>query len=119
MQVPYFRGHPTIDVLIGNIGSLAAALFRLKRRFPGIVTDPGLLADRPAPRPSIRAPLQVVQDPVPNPVRKPLLLSTHQVSLYKWVLEVFDDSASLLNHTHPIVPMVVDDKIQKRCLKLL
>ena len=29
----YFRGHPTIDVLIGSIGNVAAALVRMKRCF--------------------------------------------------------------------------------------
>ena len=43
-RLPYFRGHPTIDVLISSIGSVAAALVRMKRSFRGIVTDLGLLA---------------------------------------------------------------------------
>ena len=41
-RLPYFRGHPNIDVLIGGIGSVAAALVRMKRSFHGIVTDLGL-----------------------------------------------------------------------------
>ena len=86
----YFRGHPTIDVLIGSIGSAAAALVKMKRSFHGIVTDLGLLADRPAAIPSIRAPLDIVRDPLPNPGWKPLLLSTHQVSSYKGLVEVLD-----------------------------
>ena len=59
-RLPYFRGHPNIDVLIGSIGSVAAALVRMKRSFHGIVTDLGLLADRPAAIPSIRAPLDIL-----------------------------------------------------------
>ena len=39
-RLAYFRGHPTIDVPIGSIGNLAAALVRIKRSFCGIVTDP-------------------------------------------------------------------------------
>ena len=54
-RVPYFRGHPNVDVRIGSIGSVAAAFVRMKRSFHGIVTDLGLLADRPAAIPSIRA----------------------------------------------------------------
>ena len=49
----YFRGHPTIDVLISSIRNVAAALVRMKRSFRGIVTNLGLLADGPAPIPSI------------------------------------------------------------------
>ena len=64
-RLPYFRGHPTIDVLIGSIGTVAAALVRMKRSFHGIVTDLDLLADRPAAIPSIRAPLNIVRDPLP------------------------------------------------------
>ena len=94
-RLPYFRGHPTIDVLIGSIGSVAAALVRMKRSFHGIVTDLGLLADRLAAIPSIRAPLDIVRDPLPNPGRKPLLLSTHQVSSYKGLVKVLDYIASL------------------------
>ena len=116
---PYFREHPTIDVLIYTIGSVAAALVRMKRSFRGIVTGLGLLANRPVPLPSIRAPLDVVRDPVPNLCWKPLLLSTHQVSLYKGLAEVLDYVASLKNHTHPIVSILVDENIHKRCLKLL
>ena len=116
---PYFRGHPTIDVLIGSIGNVAAALVRIKRSFCGIVTDLGLLADRPSPIPSIRAPLDIVRDPVPNPGWKPLLLTTHQVSSYKGLVEVLDYIASLSNHTHLIVPILVDENIHKRCLKIL
>ena len=118
-RLPYFRGHPNIDVLIGSIGSVAAALVRMKGSFYGIVTDLGLLADRPASIPSIRALLDIVRDPVPNPGWKPLLLSTHQLSSCKGLVEVLDYIASLSNHTHPIVPILVDENIHKRCLKLL
>ena len=34
-RLPHFRGHPNIDVLIGSIGSVAAALVRMKRSFMG------------------------------------------------------------------------------------
>ena len=106
-------------MLIGSIGSVAAALVRMKRSFHGIVTNLGLLADRPAAIRSIRAPLDIVRDPLPNPGWKPLLLSTHQVSSYKGLVEVLDYIASPSNHTHPIVPILVDENIHKRCLKLL
>ena len=79
-RLPYFRGHPNIGVLIGSIGSVAAALVRMKGSFHGIVTDLSPLADRPAALPSIRVPLDIVREPVPNPGWKPLLLSTQQVS---------------------------------------
>ena len=83
------------------------------------MTDLGLLADRPAAIPSFRMPLDIVRDPVPNAGLKRLLLSTHQVSSYKGLVEVLDYIASLSNHTHPIVPILVDENIHKRCLKLL
>ena len=118
-RLPYFSGHPNIDVLIGSISSVAAALVRVKRTLHQIVTDLTLLADRPAAIPSIRAPLYIVRHPLPNPGWKPLLLSTHQVSSYKRLVEVLDYIASLSNHTHPIVPILVDENIHKRCLKLL
>ena len=47
-RLPYFRGRPNIDVFIGSIGGVAAALVSRKRSFHGIVTDLGLLADGPA-----------------------------------------------------------------------
>ena len=106
-------------MLIGSIGSVAAALVGMKQTFHGLVIDLGLLADRPSKMPSIRAPLDIVPDPVPNPGWKPLLLSTHQVSSYKSLVEVLDYIASLSNHIHPIVPILVDENIHKRCLKLL
>ena len=118
-MLPYFRRHPTIDVLIGSMGSVAAALVRMKRSFHGIMTDLGLLADRHPAIPSIRAPIDIVQDPLPNPGWKPLLLRMHQVPLYKGLVEVLDYIASLSNHTHPIIPILVDENIHKRCLKLL
>ena len=102
-----------------SIGSVAAALVRMKRSFHGIVTDLGLLADRPAPKPSLRALLDIVRDPVPNLGWKALLLSTHEVSSYKGLSEVLDYMASLSDHTHPIVPILVDENIQKRSLKML
>ena len=106
-------------MLIGSIGNVAAALVRLKRSFRGIATHLGLLTDTPAPIPSIRAPLDIVRGSVPNRGWKPLLLTTHQVSSYKGLVEVLDYIASLSNHTHPIVPILVDWNIHKRCLKLL
>ena len=54
--LPYFGGHPKVDVLIGSIGNVAAALVRMKQSLRGVVTYLGLLADRPAPIRSIRAP---------------------------------------------------------------
>ena len=50
---------------------------------------------------------------------KPLLRTTHQVSSYKGFADVLDNIASLSNHTHQIVPILVDENIDKRCLKLL
>ena len=47
------------------------------------------------------------------------MLTTHRVSWYKGLVEVLDYIASLSNHTHPIVPILVDENIHKRCLKLL
>ena len=116
-RLPNFITHPPISVLIGSISNVAAALVRMKRNFRGIVTNLGLLADRPAPIPSIGAP--IVLDPVPNRGWKPLLLTTHQVSSYKGFIEVLEYAASLSNHTHPFVPIFVDENIHKRCLKLL
>ena len=118
-RLPYFRGPPNKDVLVGSIRSVAAALVRMKRTFHGIVTDLGLLADRPAAIPSSRAPLDIVRDPLPNPGCKPLLLSTHQVSPYKDLVKVLNYIASLSNHTHPFVPFLADENIHKGCLKLL
>ena len=66
-SLPYFRGHPTINVLVGSIGNATAALLGMNRSFRRIVTDLGLLADKPAPIPSIRAPLAIVREAVPNP----------------------------------------------------
>ena len=92
---------------------------RMKQSFRGIVTDLGLLVDRPTPIPSIRALLDIVRDLVPNLRCKPLLLFTYKVSSYKGLIELLDYIASLSNHTHPIVPILVDDNTHKRCLKLL
>ena len=50
-----------------------------------------------------------MRDPLPNPGWKPLLLSTHHTSSYKGLVEVLDYIASLSNHTHPIVPILVDE----------
>ena len=117
-RLPYFRGHPTIDVLIGSIGNVVAALVRMKRSFCRIVTDLGVLADRPAPILSIRALVDIVRDQVPNLGWKPLLLTTHQASSYEGLVGVLDYIASLSNHTHLIVPLLLDENIHKRCLKL-
>ena len=106
-------------MLIDSIGSVAAALVRMKRSFHGIVADLGLLADRLAALPIIRAFLDIVPDPVPTPGWKPLLPSTHQVSSYKGLVQVLDCIASLSNQTYPFVPNLVDENIHKRCLKLL
>ena len=118
-RLPCFRGHPTIDLLIGSIGNVAAAVGRMTRSFRRIVGDLGLFADRPSLIPSIRAPLAAVRDTVPNPGWRPLLLTIHQVSSYKGLVELLGYIASLSNHTHPIVPILVDENIDKRCLRLL
>ena len=108
-----------MDVLIGSIDNVAAALDRMKRSFSGTVTDLGVLADRPAPILSMRAPLDIVLDQVPNPGWKPLLLTTPKISSYKGVVEMFDYIASLSNHTHPIVSILVYQNICKKILRLL
>ena len=79
-RLPQFRGRPTIDVLTGSISNVAVVPVRIKLSLVGMVKDWGLLADRPAPIQSIRALLDIVRDAVQNPGRKPLLLTTHQVS---------------------------------------
>ena len=107
-RLPYFRGHKTIDVVIGSSSNVAAPLVGSKRSFCGIGTDLGLLANRPGPIPRSKAPLDIMRDPVPNPGWKPLLLTKHQVSSYKGLVEVLDYIASLSNHTHPIVPILSD-----------
>ena len=94
-KLRYIRVHPTIDVLIGSIGNVAPSLVRIKRSFRWIVTDLGLLADRPAAITSIRAPLDILRDPVPNPGWRPLLLTTHQVSSFKGIVAVLHHIASL------------------------
>ena len=60
-----------------------------------------------------------MRDPVPNPGWKPLLLTTHQVSSYKGLIELLDYIASPSKHTHQIVPILVDENVHKRRLKLL
>ena len=60
-----------------------------------------------------------MRDPAPDPGWKPLLLTTHQVSLYKSLPQVLDYITSLSDHTHRIVPIPVDENGHKRCLKLL
>ena len=118
-RLPYFRGHPTKDVLIGSIGNVAAALVRMKSSSREIETDLGMLSNRRAPILSIRALLDIVRDPVPTAGWKPLLLTTHQVPSYKGPVKVLGYIASLWNHGHPIVPILIDEKIHKGCLKLL
>ena len=118
-RLPYFIGHPTIHVLIGSIGNVAAALVRTKRSFRGLVRDLGLFVDRPSPIPSIRAQLDIVRDLVRTPGWRPLLLTTHQVSWYKGLIELLHYIASLSIHTHPIMPILLDENMHKRCLKLL
>ena len=95
-------------MLISSIGSVAATLVRMKRSFREIVTDLGLLTL------STRAPLDIVRDAVPNLGWKPLLLTMHKVSSCKGLAEVLDYVALLSNHTHPIVPILVDESIHKR-----
>ena len=113
-RLPYFRGQATIDVVIGSIGSVAAALVRVKRSFCEIVGDLGLFADRPSPIPSIRAPLHPVQNPVQNPGWRPLLLTTQQVPSYKGLIELLDYIASPSNHTHLILPILFDENIHRK-----
>ena len=117
-RLPYFRGQPTIDVLIYSIGNVAAAQVRMKRSLGGIVTVLGLLADRPAQTTSFTPSLDIVRDQVPSSGWKAVLRTTHQVSLCKGLIELLDYSAWLSNHTHQIVPILVDENIYKRCLKL-
>ena len=47
------------------------------------------------------------------------MLTTHQVPSYKGLVQVLDCIASLSNHTHPLVPILIDGNIHKRWLKLL
>ena len=46
------------------------------------------------------------------------MLTTQQVYSYKGLIELLDYIASLSNHTHPIVPILDDENIPKRCVKL-
>ena len=119
MQVAVLQRTPKHRCAHRQHRNVAAALVKMKESCRGIVTVLGLLADRPAPIPSIRAPLDIVRVSVPNLGWKPLLLTTHQVSSYKGLLEMLDYIASLLDHTHTFAPILVDENIHKRCPQLL
>ena len=102
-RLPYFRGHLTLDTLIGGIQEGAFGLARMKRSFHGIVTDLRFLDDRPTTMHGIHASLDMFSHPTPSPGWKPLVLSTEQVGSHGGLIQLLDYGTTLSTHCHPIV----------------
>ena len=114
----YWAGHPAMAAMGARITTVARALQQRERRIPQTLRDMGY-ADGCAPDTgNVRAPLDVRRDArtVQAPVWRPFALSKEKVTggLCLLILLQFDTQ-----QTNRVLPLLLDENIHYRILKLL
>ena len=117
----FWAGHPVIEDLVARITTVARALQQCERRIPqtlrhmgyadGCVTDTG----------NVGAPLDVRRDArtVQAPVWRPFALSKEKVTSGVGLLNWLHFAKDVAQQTNRVLPLLVDENIHYRILKLL
>ena len=117
----YLAGHPAIEDLAARITTVARALQQRERRIPQTLRDIGY-ADGCAPDTgNVRAPLDVRRDArtVQAPVWRPFALSKEKVTGGVGLLNLLHFAKDTAQQTNRVLPLLADENIHYRILKLL
>ena len=117
----YWAGHPAIEDLAARITTVARALQKLERRIPQILRDMGY-ADWCVPDTgNVRAPLDVRRDArtVQAPVWRPFALSKEKITFGVGLLNLLHFAKDAAQQTNRVLPLLVDENVHWRILKLL
>jgi hypothetical protein len=114
---PYFAGQPALRELYRAIGGVATQLRNEDRRIPSTLRT--LRAD--ANWATLRCPLDKLRDPkvVTGPKWRPLMLTPEVISSTKGLVNSLRFAADMKDHLSGLVPVLVDENIHYRTLKLL
>ena len=117
----YWAGHPAIEDLAAQITTVARALQQRERRIPQTLRDMGY-ADGCAPDAgNVRAPLDARRDAwtVQAPVWRPFTLSKEKVTGGVRLLNLLHFAKDVAQQTNRVVPLLVEENIHYRILKML
>ena len=115
----YWHGHPSLEGLERRVPVVARMLGNPDGTFARILRDLGFASTRPVVR-NIRAPLDIIR-PVPakRPHWRPLFLSKEKVSGNVSLLNLFQFTRDLAQHTRPVVPVLCAENIHYRICKMM
>ena len=117
----YWAGHPAIEDLAARITTVARAVQQRERRITQTLRDMGF-ADRWAPDTgNVRAPLDVRRDAwtVQAPLWRLFALSKEKVTGGVALLNLLHFAKDVAKQTNTVLPLLVDENIHYRILKLL
>ena len=117
----YWAGHPAIEDLAARITTAARAVQQLERRITQTLRDMGY-ADGCIPYAgNVRAPLDVRRDTtaVHAPVCRPFALSKEKVRGGVGLLNLLQFAKDTAQQTNTVLPLLADENIHYKILKLL
>ena len=117
----YWAGHPAVEDLAARITTVARALQQLEPRIPQILRDMGYADGFTPDTGNVRAPLDVRRDAttVQAPVWRPFALSKEKVTGRVGLLNLLHFAKDVAQQTNRVLPLLVDENIHYRILKLL
>ena len=118
---PYFHGQPSLQDMHSKVHRVAAVLRNTDIRLSEVLRNMGVSTARSPKFRNIRQPLDLVRDPqsVDGPDWRPLHLSAEQVSGTTGLVNVLQWLHDNRSHTAGLFPMLADENIHYRVLKLL
>lgn len=120
-RVPWFRGQPSLGDMYLRIRPVSRVLAKTDRGLMGVLHDLGANALRVPWNANLRQPLDVKRDPatVQPPSWKPLTITDEKVGDTVGLVNVLDFTTTLVKHTNNALPLLVDENIHYRILKML
>ena len=117
----YWAGHPAIEDLAAPKTTVARALQQRERRIPQTLRDMGYADGCVPDTGNVRAPLDVRRDArtVQAPVWRPFALSKEKVTGGVGLLNLLHFANDVAQQTNRVLPLLVDENIHYRILKLL
>ena len=120
-RTTYLAGHPAIEDLAARVTKLARALQQRERRISPTLRDMGYTDGCVPDTGNVRAPLDVRRDTtaVQAPVWPPFALSKEKVTCGVGLLNLLQFAKDTAQQTNRVLPLLVDENIHYRILKLL
>ena len=117
----YWAGHPAVEDLEVRITTVARALQQRGRRIPQTLRDMGYADGCTPDTGNVRAPLDVRRDAttVQAPVWRPFALSKEKVTGGVGLLNLLHFAKDVAQQTNRVLPLLVDENIHYKILKLL